>query len=174
MIFRYRKEGQFDEFSYVQWRDEDAIGYQETIYIKQPIGNTEQLPVAYCEDLDSFSMTVVSQLLGLDSTDKEFLETPLYTHPPIKQSLLAEPVAIRYDFDGHGYLYMDAKSGSDWASRVKDCEFLYTHPVAEDYSLTELTDKEIAKVYKSVIETSGHNFAYKYARAIIKASRGEK
>jgi alcohol dehydrogenase YqhD (iron-dependent ADH family) len=40
-----------------------------------------------------------------------------------------EPVALRYDFDGNGYLYMDAGSGSDWASRVKDCEFLYTHPL---------------------------------------------
>ena len=39
-----------------------------------------------------------------------------------------EPVAVRYEFDGNGYLYMDAGSGSDWASRVKDCEFLYTHP----------------------------------------------
>ena len=51
-----------------------------------------------------------------------------------------EPVALRYDFDGHGYLYMDAGSGSDWASRVKDCEFLYTHP------MRELTDDEIVEV----------------------------
>jgi hypothetical protein len=44
---------------------------------------------------------------------------------------MIEPVAVRYDFDGNGYLYMDAGSGSDWASRVKDCEFLYTHPIRE-------------------------------------------
>ena len=44
---------------------------------------------------------------------------------------LAEPVAVRYDFDGYGYIYMDAGSGSDWASRVKNCEFLYTHPQKE-------------------------------------------
>ena len=129
---------------------------------------------------------------------------------------LAEPVACRYDFDGYGYIYMDAGSGSDWASRVKDCEFLYTHPISEPIGNTEqlpiawvypefmenikdakcwtaystyhknrpiplythpqkeLTDEEIAIVYKKVIETSGHNFAYEYARAIIKASRGEK
>ena len=48
-----------------------------------------------------------------------------------------EPVALRYEFDGNGYLYMDAGSGSDWASRVKDCEFLYTHP------MRELSDDEI-------------------------------
>jgi hypothetical protein len=49
-----------------------------------------------------------------------------------------EPVALRYDFDGNGYLYMDVGSGSDWKTRVKDCEFLYTHP------MRELTDEEIA------------------------------
>jgi hypothetical protein len=47
-----------------------------------------------------------------------------------------EPVAIRYDFDGYGYQYMDSGSGSDWQSRVKG-EPLYTHPVKE------LTDEEI-------------------------------
>jgi hypothetical protein len=44
---------------------------------------------------------------------------------------LVEPVACRYDFDGYGYMYMDAGSGSDWAVRLKDCEFLYTHPQKE-------------------------------------------
>jgi len=55
---------------------------------------------------------------------------------------MSEPVALRYDFDGNGYLYMDAGSGSDWASRVKDCEFLYTHPQKE------LTDEEIIDAWK--------------------------
>ena len=41
-----------------------------------------------------------------------------------------EPVAIRYDFDGYGYQYMDSGSGSDWQTRV-DGELLYTHPVKE-------------------------------------------
>jgi hypothetical protein len=48
-----------------------------------------------------------------------------------------EPVALRYDFDGNGYLYMDAGSGSDWASRVKDCEFLYTHQKNEWISVKD-------------------------------------
>jgi hypothetical protein len=109
-----------------------------------------------------------------------------------------EPVALRYDFDGNGYLYMDAGSGSDWASRVKNCEFLYTHPMRNDedddifckeqvkkfyaearplrekYKPRELSDEEIIEIYKKVIESYGHDFAYTYARAIIKASRGEK
>ena len=41
-----------------------------------------------------------------------------------------EPVAIRYDFDGYGYQYMDSGSGSDWQTRVKG-ELLYAHPVKE-------------------------------------------
>ena len=52
-----------------------------------------------------------------------------------------EPVAIRYDFDGYGYQYMDSGSGSDWQTRV-DGELLYTHP------LKELTDEEILKVWR--------------------------
>ena len=38
-----------------------------------------------------------------------------------------EPVAIRYDFDGYGYKYMDSGSGSDWQTRVQG-EPLYTAP----------------------------------------------
>ena len=41
-----------------------------------------------------------------------------------------EPVAIRYDFDGYGYQYMDSGSGSDWQTRV-DGELLYADPVKE-------------------------------------------
>ena len=78
---------------------------------------------------------------------------------------LAEPVAVRYDFDGYGYMYMDAGSGSDWASRVKDCEFLYTHPISE------LTDEEIMIIHDA---TNTNNWVIDFARAIIKASRGEK
>jgi len=75
-----------------------------------------------------------------------------------------EPVALRYDFYGYGYLYMDAGSGSDWASRVKDCEFLYTHPIRE------LTEEEILEVWK---ENYGDVNISNFARAIIKLSRGE-
>jgi hypothetical protein len=41
-----------------------------------------------------------------------------------------EPVAIRYDFDGYGYQYMDSGSGSDWQTRV-DGELLYAHPACK-------------------------------------------
>jgi peroxiredoxin len=38
-----------------------------------------------------------------------------------------EPVAMRYDFDGYGYKYIDSGSGSDWQTRERG-EFLYTKP----------------------------------------------
>ena len=38
-----------------------------------------------------------------------------------------EPVAIRYDYDGYGYQYIDSGSGSDWQTRVQG-EPLYTAP----------------------------------------------
>ena len=41
-----------------------------------------------------------------------------------------EPVAIRYDFDGYGYQYIDSGTGSDWQTRVQG-EPLYTAPQPE-------------------------------------------
>jgi hypothetical protein len=49
-----------------------------------------------------------------------------------------EPVALRYDFDGYGYQYIDSGSGSDWQTRIKNTEPLYTHP-----PMRELSDDEI-------------------------------
>jgi len=57
-----------------------------------------------------------------------------------------EPVAIRYDFDGYGYQYMDSGSGSDWQTRVEG-EFLYTHPAKT------LTDEEWNKAFDFYCET---------------------
>jgi hypothetical protein len=39
-----------------------------------------------------------------------------------------EPVAMRYDFDGYGYKYIDNGSGSDWQTRIKDAEPVFAHP----------------------------------------------
>ena len=132
---------------------------------------------------------------------------------------LAEPVAVRYDFDGYGYIYMDAGSGSDWASRVKDCEFLYTHPISEPignteqlpiawvypefmenikdakcwtaystyhknrpiplyaHPMRELTRKDFLEIWENEVnkfhDVEEYDIA-NFARAIIKASRGEK
>jgi len=42
-----------------------------------------------------------------------------------------EPVAMRYDYDGYGYKYIDSGSGSDWQTRIKDAEPMYTAPPAQ-------------------------------------------
>ena len=47
-----------------------------------------------------------------------------------KREMNNEPVAIRYDFDGYGYQYIDSGTGSDWQTRVQG-EPLYTHPVKD-------------------------------------------
>jgi hypothetical protein len=76
-----------------------------------------------------------------------------------------EPVAIRYDFDGYGYQYMDSGSGSDWQSRVKG-EPLYTHPVKE------LTDEEIAEVFDNTFKVRDFEDAFlKFARAILRKAQ---
>ena len=79
-----------------------------------------------------------------------------------------EPVAIRYDFDGYGYQYMDSGSGSDWQTRVEG-ELLYTHPVKE------LTDKEILSCWDGVDPpeecwiTNEHRIMF--ARAILRKAQ---
>ena len=39
-----------------------------------------------------------------------------------------EPVAMRYDYDGYGWLYIDNGSGSNWREKIKNAEPLYTAP----------------------------------------------
>jgi hypothetical protein len=80
----------------------------------------------------------------------------------------AEPVAIRYDFDGYGYQYMDSGSGSDWQTRV-DGELLYTHPVKT------LTTEEIKEIAIQHIEKrlDGDRFGYfEFASAVLKKAQG--
>jgi hypothetical protein len=49
----------------------------------------------------------------------------------IEQMAQAEPVAVRHNFDGHGWLYLDNGSGSDWLTRHADAEPLYTLPLED-------------------------------------------
>jgi hypothetical protein len=72
-----------------------------------------------------------------------------------------EPVAIRYDFDGYGYKYIDSGSGSDWQTRVKG-EPLYTHPAK---TLT-LTNDEVMDLWN---EVSSH--PAEFARAILRKAQ---
>jgi len=75
-----------------------------------------------------------------------------------------EPVAIRYDFDGYGYQYMDSGSGSDWQTRVEG-EFLYTHPAKT------LTDEEILKIWKEFDDKDADNWFIAIARAILRKAQ---
>lgn len=43
----------------------------------------------------------------------------------------AQPVAVRHNFDGDGWLYIDGGSGSDWLTRYGDAEALYTLPLED-------------------------------------------
>jgi len=78
-----------------------------------------------------------------------------------------EPVAIRYDFDGYGYQYIDSGSGSDWQNRIEG-EFLYTHPAKT------LTSEEIEAEWFKVFEPQAGlgknltNGVFEFARAILK------
>ena len=64
-----------------------------------------------------------------------------------------EPVAIRYDFDGYGYQYMDSGSGSDWLTRV-DGEPLYTHPAKT------LTDEELLEYVENFSQQKGSLYVF--------------
>ena len=54
-----------------------------------------------------------------------------------------EPVAMRYDFDGYGYKYIDSGSGSDWQTREKGAEPLYE----QTKEWVGLTDEDIEDCY---------------------------
>ena len=69
--------------------------------------------VCYPEELEDFAKLVAEKAI------KEALAQPEQ-----------EPVAMRYDFDGYGYQYIDSGTGSDWQTRVQG-EPLYTAPQPE-------------------------------------------
>ena len=76
---------------------------------------------------------------------------------------MSNPVAIRYDFDGYGYKYMDSGSGSDWQTRVEG-ELLYTHPAKT------LTDEEILQFRDKVPYSLGSDLI-DFARAILRKAQ---
>ena len=81
-----------------------------------------------------------------------------------------EPVAMRYDFDGYGWLYIDNGSGSNWKEKIKNAEPLFTAPPQPK----PLTDEEISDMW---CEVSNTDFVtgdtHVFARA-IEAAHGIK
>jgi hypothetical protein len=71
--------------------------------------------------------------IGTGTSDFLDAFAKLVAEKAIKEALAQpeqEPVAIRYDFDGYGYQYIDSGTGSDWQTRVQG-EPLYTAPQPE-------------------------------------------
>ena len=58
----------------------------------------------------------------------------------LDEDVQPEPVAMRYDFDGYGWLYIDNGSGSNWKEKIKNAEPLYTAPPQSEW--VGLTDEE--------------------------------
>ena len=74
-----------------------------------------------------------------------------------------EPVAIRYDFDGYGYQYMDSGSGSDWQTRIEG-EFLYSE------SFVHQLQAELDAA-RQVIETRGYDVVTTAQGMIVRIAR---
>ena len=80
-----------------------------------------------------------------------------------------KPVAMRYDFNGYGYSYIDNGSGSNWREKIKNAESLYTAPSQRTW--VELTDKEIDLLNYVQVEGCQCSLCYidgveEFARAI--------
>ena len=94
---------------------------------------------------------------ALDKLAEVTEEMGLYAQP------VQEPVAMRYDYDGYGYKYIDSGSGSDWQTRIKDAEPIYTTPPQRPW--VELTDEEIQELrYK--IDSTAHWTYDEFARYV--------
>ena len=81
------------------------------------------------------AMKLALEALELWLNHKLDEDTAWEAHTALRQAIVeaekqeqGEPVAMRYDFDGYGYKYIDSGSGSDWQTRIKDAEPLYTTP----------------------------------------------
>jgi hypothetical protein len=81
-----------------------------------------------------------------------------------------EPVAMRYQFDGYGYKYIDMGCGSGWIEfakrRFPDAEPVFAAPQQRK----PLTDKQLMQIY---LRTNGIEFYKSFARA-IEAAHGIK
>ena len=65
---------------------------------------------------------------GADRANEEIDAAIVVLRQAIAEAENQEPVAMRYDFDGYGYKYIDNGSGSDWQTRIKDAEPVFAHP----------------------------------------------
>lgn len=66
----------------------------------------------------------VNARLGSFCPSEELLDAQIDERLGLKK-VTYEVVAMRGDFDGYGYKYIDAGSGSDWRTRHPDWEEVY-------------------------------------------------
>ena len=79
-----------------------------------------------CEEHPDHQSGMITNKMIQQRLHEEIDELRAYIESQLAQPE-QEPVAVRYDFDGYGYQYIDSGSGSDWQTRVQG-EPLYTAP----------------------------------------------
>ena len=106
----------------------------------------------------------IKEILKNDETEpfKPDYNTEAVLVDEMQREAEQEPVAMRYDFDGYGYKYIDRGSGSDWQTRVKDAELLYIFPWR---TWVGLTDEEV-KTLRYKIDVTAHWTYDKFYEAI--------
>ena len=112
----------------------------------------------YVDELREKAITALREALAEQKSGiKQVIE--LYDSPD--QPAQQEPVAMRYDFDGYGWKYIDSGSGSDWQTRIKDAEPIYITPPQRTW--VGLTDEEITDTWAG---TSPYYHEDDFAKAI--------
>ncbi len=95
-----------------------ALDCLEDIFGKEKIDvgaiNALRQAIADAEKQESDDLTIAYMSGFHDGKNKDALQPD------------QEPVAMRYDFDGYGWLYIDNGSGSNWREKIKNAEPLYT------------------------------------------------
>ena len=87
---------------------------------------------------------------------------------PEQSTPCGEPVAMRYDFDGYGWKYIDNGSGSNWQTRIENAEPVYTAPPKHEW--VGLTDEEIDEVHGSPMSDE-HSGLLGFVRAVLAKSK---
>ncbi len=107
-----------------------ALDCLEDIFGKEKIDvgaiNALRQAIADAEKQESDDLTIAYMSGFHDGKNKDALQPD------------QEPVAMRYDFDGYGWLYIDNGSGSNWKEKIKNAEPLFTAPSQREWvGLTE-------------------------------------
>ena len=125
-------------------------------------------------ELDYISLTAYTRAL------EAYCDTLAKPEPAIIGTYLEkdkeqEPVAMRYDFDGYGYKYIDTGSGSDWKTRIKEADPLYTSPPQRKPLTTDQMYAAIRPLFKTdALAEAALSISFAEYRAIEKAAHGIK